>query len=51
MIAQQFVIFFGEVKLPDWVPLIAAILDDPFGEVAEKNSRHVRAVSLCFAHV
>jgi hypothetical protein len=24
-------------RLPDWVPLIAAIRDDPFGEVAEKT--------------
>lgn len=24
-------------KLPDWVPLIIAIRDDPFGEVAEKT--------------
>jgi hypothetical protein len=24
-------------KLPDWVPLIAAIRDEPFGAVAEKT--------------
>lgn len=24
-------------KLPDWMPLIIAIRDDPFGEVAEKR--------------
>lgn len=28
-------------KLPDWVPLIEVIRDDPFGEVAEKT------LSLC----
>jgi len=26
-------------RMPDWVPLIAAIRDDPFGEVAEKTLR------------
>jgi hypothetical protein len=24
-------------KLPDWVPLIIAIRDDPYGDVAEKT--------------
>jgi len=26
-------------RMPDWVPLIVAIRDDPFGEVAEKTRR------------
>jgi hypothetical protein len=26
-------------RMPDWVPLIMAIREDPFGEVAEKTHR------------
>lgn len=26
-------------RMPDWVPLIVAIRDDPFGEVAERTLR------------
>jgi hypothetical protein len=26
-------------RMPDWVPLILAIREDPFGEIAEKTHR------------